>query len=252
MRRPRGLCARGSLGAAPNAVLGPERQVEFVDAYPAVACSVPGLSPKGHRWFWVLKDVQNVAQIIESVLDAVPKAVLLVNVHGALLFLNRAAHRALPMSPTLMHLHGNTIGRLGHLEGPEWLATLDRVKHGHPHATTIRWPRGTAMVESRVHFAVFAPVAADMPYAGSILIVVDTIDPVATTASKLSEFCLRHGIAPAEQALLVLMLEGHSVVKAAELRGTSINTARTLVRRILLRTGHRRLIDLVREVSRAP
>lgn len=64
-------------------------------------------------------------------------------------------------------------------------------------------------------------------------------------------FSAEFGISPAERKLLESLVEGKTVVAHAERLGTSVNTARTHMRRLLDKTGSTGQLDLLRKFHRS-
>ena len=55
-----------------------------------------------------------------------------------------------------------------------------------------------------------------------------------------------YGLTPAEAELASLLSAGHSIEEAAEIRGVTLNTARSQMKRVFSKTGVNRQADLVR------
>lgn len=95
-----------------------------------------------------------------------------------------------------------------------------------------------------------APVEASRRVSSPLAVLVVITDPERGCVPPKERLMQAYGLTPAEAALVRCLLQGHDVAATAEQLRITLETARTHLRRVLVKTGTHRQSDLVRLLLR--
>ena len=259
------IWVRGEFGRhAPQAIVLPVRQVpgharlvitvffDTLDAERHAAAEAAYLQRRpfavGYFRLWQQERLhrRDVAAL-RAALDRVDIAVMLIAKSGTLSFANDAAHKLLEAGAGILERNGKlqaanradnvTLGVLiTHIiDASEDLDTLDKV----PLLTIAR--DGSSPLIVAVLPAPH-PVAED----GEIAALVFAVDPDMEISELATPVCRAFGLTRVETDLACRLASGMSVQEAANAMHVKLETARTYLRSIFLKTGTNRQVDLVR------
>jgi DNA-binding CsgD family transcriptional regulator len=201
------------------------------------------------RSHWAMQGTRNAGEAVEGTLDALPKAALLLSADYRVLYANRVAALHMQSQTRPIGVSGNRLVVLGQYDVSDLSRLVASAMRGLTHSLPLHWSDATGVHRSTVYLARLDERTAHSIYANAILVIVDSISPAADRARRLDEFCALHRVSTAQKAILIHVATGVTVEVAADRCGVSINTARTHVRRLLVRTGESSLADLVRRVA---
>ena len=172
--------------------------------------------------------------------DYLPFGVVFVDVTGAVMEMNRAARELLCYHGSLVLLGGYLVPAL-HGQAAEMRRLLFDVIHGASRtgSMVVESPTGEEPLEVMVSAVVDSSASA-------MIFLNDASREVAPDASFLRE---TFRMSPAEVRLTERLLSGASLDEAAHTLGVTLNTVRTHLKSIFLKTGARRQSDLLRRVS---
>ncbi|MEQ9640241.1 MAG: helix-turn-helix transcriptional regulator [Alphaproteobacteria bacterium] len=184
-----------------------------------------------------------------AALERQANAVLLVTADGRVVWRNAAAERLLPEEGPLYAGRGDRLvcrSLLGHRRLGRALRVAARPASGHPPAATLSLPRDNAP-PLHVTIEPFVQRAGALPVSQHIALV--TVAEVGAQPTASETLLRRHlGLSPAESRLAKALAEGERLAGYAERAGIGRETARTLLKRAMRKTGARRQADLVRQV----
>jgi DNA-binding CsgD family transcriptional regulator/PAS domain-containing protein len=185
--------------------------------------------------------------IMKDVLEALPEAVFVVDRDGYPMFTNRAAEQLLDRKDGLSLYAGALAAAIG--QETRQLMELLQAAIGcgadGPFAgreMLLGRPSGAPPLIVRV-----APMAhASIDEQGGASAVALVFVRQADSVDVVQRLCGYYHMTPAEARLAALILRGHSLLAAASELHVSMNTARTHMKRIYLKTATHRQVDLVR------
>ena len=181
-------------------------------------------------------------------LDMLAAGVLLVDRHRVILYANEQAERLLARGDGLFCHHD----RLLAIE-PDEDDAIGHLLAGLPIASTLEVSRGRGMTISRATgvfpYSLMAYPFRQGPEGRWMLFVTDPMREDAGLCESLSAL---YGLSDAESAVAAAISNGRDLRQIAVDRGSSVETVRTLLRRVFDKTGARRQIDLVRLISSGP
>lgn len=193
------------------------------------------------------------AERAERALDSIPVAVLLLDVHGAIVHANQPASELLQRADGLCDVEGRLCcGRAE--ETARLQGAVDKVAQGLlrgeiPACTTLAVSR-----PDRIHplGVLIAPLltartggtTADGLH-GVAHILVTVRDPDATQRLPVDVLQQQFDLTPAQARLAAALAAGDSLEDYARHAGVTVNTARTTLKSVFARTGCRRQAELV-------
>jgi DNA-binding CsgD family transcriptional regulator len=180
-------------------------------------------------------------------LDRLATAALLLDGEARVLFANRAAEALLSEGDGLAVAHGRLVGRAP--KATEWLRALvaeaartAAARSAHP-GGSLPLPRR----DRRPLTVLVSPMRGEAfgidALAGLALVLVR--DPVGHKASSVAALQTLFRLTPAEARLAAALTDGSSLEEIAAANGSSIHTARTLLKRVLGKTATRRQGELI-------
>ncbi len=93
--------------------------------------------------------------------------------------------------------------------------------------------------------------AMDDRWLGARVVATLQVDCRLEHASRLDALAQRHGFTRTEREILLQLADGATPNQAAERQGVRISTVRTHIRRLLEKSGSRRMVDLIRALGPA-
>jgi DNA-binding CsgD family transcriptional regulator len=202
------------------------------------------------RLHFELASARSAREGMERALDAFERAVFGLNQHGKVLFSNHTARQLLSEAGGLRIKQDRL-----HADIPQ---QDDKLQCMLQHALQgAGFPASSVLVDRRCDKPAFRVTA--MPVAGSqlgsvpgvtTLVFVD--DPSRTMLSRAASLRMLFRLSPTEARLADLLLRGMEVREAAECLGTTVQTTRFHLKRVLAKTGARRQSDMVRMMLSIP
>jgi DNA-binding CsgD family transcriptional regulator len=189
-----------------------------------------------------------------EVMDGLAVGILFLEFDTRILFANRVAERILKKAYGLSVLHGrlrvedrNTSDHLERLVGE---AAQTSAGNGISAGGVL----SIATPNDRQLFLLVSPFRSMSTGYGPALpaAIVIFSDPESQAAVSQQTLQKLFDLTPAQARLLVAVLDGQGLSAYAETTGISINTAKTLMQQVFLKTGHHRQIDLVRAIAADP
>lgn len=225
-----------------QAAFGPDDLADYARLMPHLrrVCTI-------QKKFAELQAVQGAAV---EVLDRLPMGVVLLDIQGRVVFLNRAAEALASCADGFRVEASGRCAAAGETETRALRKLIAEACHG----TACGKPRRGGAValarrcSPRPLTAAVAPLSGeDLPFIGpapgTVLFLCDPdrqADPDDSFLSRL------YGLTRAEARLAAALAGGHSINDYAEARGLSPNTVRTQLKQILAKTGTRRQAELVK------
>lgn len=181
-------------------------------------------------------------------LDLLAAGVLLVDRRREILYANEQGRRMLARADGLFSHRG----RLAALE-PDEDDAIGHLLGGVPIASTLEVSRSRGMTISRTtgHFP-YSLMAYPFRHGPQGRWMVFVTDPVREDAQLCESLSTLYGLSDAESAVAAAISYGRDLRQIALERGSSVETVRTLLRRVFDKTGARRQIDLVRLIALGP
>ena len=204
---------------------------------------------------WRLEFVDAERAVGAELLDRVPIGAMLVDEHGGVVQTNRHADRILAARDGLRSESGGL--RAGRCTDDHRLqrcigeAAATSAGHGTGPGGAFFLPRPSG--RPSLHLVV-GPLAREtpdslLPNALAIVLVSDGEDSRHTSSDLLRQL---YGLTPAEAALASLLVDGCSLQEAADARGIGIETARSHLKQVFLKTDTTRQADLIRRLLIGP
>ncbi len=190
---------------------------------------------------------------LEAALDSLSSAMILVDVSGKVVFLNKQARGIVSLGEGL-RLHR---GRLT-IDNAQQNAILNGlIARAVATSLGVSAVAGGAMPVPRsskrpLHLLV-SPIASDsssLPARAAAAIFID--DPETQPLVPADVLRTLFGLTPAEARLALTILDGNSVSEAAELNGVTRETVKSQMKAVLAKTRTRRQGELIRMLSRLP
>jgi PAS domain-containing protein len=202
------------------------------------------------RSHWALRSVASSPRLVEAALDAIPQGVFVVTVDWKVQYANALAASHLERGTEAVRVSAGRVMRIGHLAVPALGQLMASAVKGFAPSVQVAWSVGGRRHTTRVCVRRLAVEAAASGFHDdSFVVVFDSFDPGADFTQRLSDFCSLHRLTVAQRALLLELSRGHTVKGAAAKCDVSVTTARTQVRRMLLRTGESRLPNLLFRIA---
>lgn len=190
-----------------------------------------------------------------AVLDSVPKAILLLNRSGAVIYANAAADRLLSAADGLSvsdrRLEATSPGARKSLDRllrdavvvpfptrhKRRVTKVPRISGGHPYVVR------AAPIETTPDIA----DTNDLPNSPHLLVTIS--DPEAQhSAPAAGELQVIYGLTPAEANLAVELSRGATLARVAERQGIAVSTVRKYLRSVFDKTGTHRQAELVQRL----
>lgn len=185
------------------------------------------------------------ASALTSLLDHLRMGVILIDDHGRVSYANRSAAELLGVEPGLSDSGGSD--RRDPRTEALYRTVQDKAEEGggvHRHPVDGRplqvlesrldWPNDLSLTGRRFRSALFIG------------------DPEQRTGDPFDNLGLLYGLTPAESRLAWLLVGDLSLAEAAAQLGITLSTARTVLKRVLAKTGTRRQASLVRLLLSGP
>lgn len=187
-----------------------------------------------------------------EVLERLALGAIIVDAHSRVVFANTVARRQLELGQALTVRQGRLRAR-----GAEAEAQLDGLLRNASGASISLAAGGLAVVSSGLGASLsllVSPFRASDP--GQLgeqpMALVMFSDPAVQTHIPEHVLARVLGLAHAEARLLAALVSGQTMADYAETAGITINTAKTQLRQIFLKTGHNRQADVIRAVLADP
>jgi DNA-binding CsgD family transcriptional regulator len=183
-----------------------------------------------------------------DILEQLALGVVLVGMNLRILFANGVARHVLRAGDALMSVQGSLRAR----SRPQ-AAKLEKLLHEAVETSVGRGMssggfislQSEAMRAFPVLIAPYRPaLGTDGHFQGAALVMFS--DPRVQTAAPDKVIAEMFGISPAEGRLASALISGESLADYAARIGISMNTAKTQMRQIFHKTGHRRQVELIR------
>lgn len=190
------------------------------------------------------------AEVLETMIERISSAVILLDVAGRIEITNAAADALLADDDGIrdrggeLRAHDPDASRA--LVQAIRSAVLTGTGQGGGPGGALRLPRSAGRSPLEV---IVAPLVLEAPHRkGGFAAAVFLSDPDRRATPPQATLRQLHGLTPAEAELAVRLVAGYSVDEAAEQLGITRETARTYTKRVLAKTGARRQSELVRRV----
>jgi DNA-binding CsgD family transcriptional regulator/PAS domain-containing protein len=190
---------------------------------------------------------------METALDSMGTALLLVNASGKVVLLNKQARAVLAQSDCLFIHKGGLIE-----QNPRDTAKIRELVDKAIATSTRRSSAGggampIARPDKRPLHVLVSPVSAtDAPLPARAVAAIFLDDPERHSLVPAEVLRTLFRLTPAETRLAQSVLNGHSVSEAAELGGVSRETVKSQMNAVFSKTGTRRQGELVRLLARLP
>jgi DNA-binding CsgD family transcriptional regulator len=192
-----------------------------------------------------------------EIIDRLPQGIIVTDANGRVGFTNSTADRIIAEQDGLA-IRGGVL-QTSRLHETEQLARLIAEAGSLPVAGgTMSVKRTGAMQVSRPSMRrplplVVAPMRFDATSPrGPLSVSVTVNDPERLPETSAETLIRLYGLTAAEATLAILLIRGFSPQAAAGELGVSINTVRTHIRRLLVKTETERITDLVRRIVSGP
>jgi DNA-binding CsgD family transcriptional regulator len=174
----------------------------------------------------------------EAALDALSSPVFLLDEQRRLLRANFAAQALMEREPTLRFVHGQ-FAATGYSESKQWQAALE-------HGVIViprKEPRTRPLVFSLIPVPANTRLATDRQQPMTLMLA----QSVRSTSERRQHLCVIYGLTAAEAVVCTLLCDdAHSPQRCADIRQVSVETIRSQIKTIYIKTGVNRLNELVR------
>jgi DNA-binding CsgD family transcriptional regulator len=194
------------------------------------------------------------AHLTEATLDRLQMGVVLLDVRGGVLRMNRAASETVAardgLELRLRGLHAADRGEHAALQRMIAHTAVPGPGNGAPGGSlAIRRPSGRRPLSLvTVPIAPAATLFSQMPGMAVILFIADP--EAAPPAAPPETLCALYGLTPAEARTALLVAEGRAPKEVADALGITLHTVRTVLKRVFAKTGVDRQSALARLVAR--
>ena len=192
--------------------------------------------------------------LTQDVLERLDLGILIVEADARLLFANAVARRVLQSGRDLTTSRGcvrpRLAGQTRQFEKVVRAAALTSIGRGTDSGGFLPLPRSEAVPLALLVSPYRAPAGTPGHEHGAALIVFS--DPDARTDVPEHAIAKMFGLSPAQARLVAALVAGETMADYADTVGISMNTAKTQMRQIFLKTGVNRQADLIRAVAANP
>lgn len=200
-----------------------------------------------------LLELESRVGALETALNSIRNALLLVNRAGKIVFVNERARAILSQSDSLSLRNGNLMAR-GSSEQAILRALIEKATLTSTGRETYG---GGAMALTRtgkqpLHILISPISPGNRVFPGDAAATIFLDDPETQPLVPTDVLRKLYGLSPAEARLAVLVLQGHSITEAAEIGQVSRETAKSQMSAVFAKTGTRRQGDLIRLLSNIP
>ena len=192
--------------------------------------------------------------LTQDVLERLDLGILIVEADARLLFANAVARRVLQSGRDLTTSRGcvrpRLAGQTRQFEKVVRAAALTSIGRGTDPGGFLPLPRSETAPLAMLVSPYRAPAGTPGHEHGAALIVFS--DPDARTDVPEHAIAKMFGLSPAQARLVAALVAGETMADYADTVGISMNTAKTQMRQIFLKTGVNRQADLIRAVDANP